>query len=140
MFGRPLECGRAMKYATRVSPPGFSDSHRRRKKPREARSQRTSEDLLQGATGVLERMGAKHFTTNPVAVSTGVSIGSVAQDYPNTAVRLPELHPRDAHRLWQALRAQLFDATLSPRDRFEHVTRARLAAPPGPQDPHLALT
>jgi len=85
-------------------------------------------------------MGAKHFTTNRVAEATGVSIGSLYQYYPNKAVLLVELHTRDAQRLWEALRTQLFEATLSPRERFEHVIRACFEAQAGAQEHHLALT
>jgi AcrR family transcriptional regulator len=92
-----------------------------RKKPRQTRSQRMKEDLLEAAARVLARDGARRFTTNRVAEAAGASVGSLYQYFPNKAALLVALHERDALAAWKRLEAILVDAKRSPRARFEVV-------------------
>ena len=54
-----------------------------RKTPKQARSARLVEAILQAAVRVLERDGAAAFTTIRVAKRAGVSVGSLYQYFPN---------------------------------------------------------
>jgi AcrR family transcriptional regulator len=54
-----------------------------RKRPKQARSGRLVEAILQAAVRVLERDGAAGFTTVRVAERAGVSVGSLYQYFPN---------------------------------------------------------
>jgi hypothetical protein len=54
-----------------------------RKRPKQVRSEQLVEDILQAATQVLAREGARRFTTARVAEAAGVSVGSPYQYFPN---------------------------------------------------------
>jgi AcrR family transcriptional regulator len=54
-----------------------------RKQPKQARSTRLVDAILQAAIRVLEREGASAFTTIRVAEVAGVSVGSLYQYFPN---------------------------------------------------------
>jgi AcrR family transcriptional regulator len=110
-----------------------------RKTPRQERSQRTRQDLLAGATRVLERAGADAFTTNRVAEAAGVSIGSLYQYYPSGGALLADLHAQDTERLWTELSQALRDEAHPARDRFERVIVASLLAQNGAVAHHRAL-
>lgn len=96
----------------------LADLRTLRKRPVQERARRMAADLLEGATRVLEDVGAQGFTTNRVAEATGASIGSLYQYYPNKAALLAALHQREASRLWEELSALLADVTLPARTRF----------------------
>jgi AcrR family transcriptional regulator len=110
-----MKAKRASKRRVDVSP---------RKSPRQARSRRMKEDLLEAAARVLERHGAEHFTTNHVAEAAGASVGSVYQYFPNKAALLVALHEREAEVTWQKLAPLLDDAKRSARERFESLISA----------------
>jgi AcrR family transcriptional regulator len=95
-----------------------------RKLPRQARSEQMRADLLEAATRVLHRFGARAFTTNRVADAAGVSVGSLYQYFPNKAALLIALHEQEAEQTWQKLAALLASAGLSPRQRFEQLVMA----------------
>jgi AcrR family transcriptional regulator len=116
-----------------------SGSQKPRKTPRQERSQRTRQDLLVGATRVLNRMGGEAFTTNHVAEATGVSVGSLYQYYPNKAALLADLHGEDSNRVWAELSAMLDDESLSARARFERVVSGAFVAQAAAQQHHQAL-
>lgn len=54
-----------------------------RKAPRQSRSRKTRDAILQAAAGILARDGLSGLTTNHVARAAGISIGSLYQYYPN---------------------------------------------------------
>ncbi len=65
--------------ATRISP-----THRAmRKAPKQQRSQSTVESIVEAGARVLAQSGWANFTTNAVARTAGVSIGSLYQYFPN---------------------------------------------------------
>jgi AcrR family transcriptional regulator len=105
--------------AKRASKPRIDTSPR--KSPRQSRSLRMKEDLLEAAARVLERLGAEHFTTNHVAEAAGASVGSLYQYFPNKAALLVALHEREADATWQRLAPLLDDAACPPRERFERL-------------------
>jgi len=59
-----------------------------RKQPKQARSTRLVEDVLQAAIQVLAKEGAQRFTMARVAEKAGVSVGSLYQYFPNKAAIL----------------------------------------------------
>lgn len=74
-----------------------------RKRPSQARSERTVELLLEAAARVLQERGLEGYTTNAVAERSGVSVGSLYQYFPNKDALMSALvlqaHLRTAHHL-----------------------------------------
>lgn len=56
-----------------------------RKQPKQARSTELVATILEAAVQVLEKEGARRFTTARVAEKAGVSVGSLYQYFPNKA-------------------------------------------------------
>src|SRR5215510_10445878 len=56
-----------------------------RKQPRQARSRATVDSILQATARVLVKRGFDGLTTNLVAQTAGVSVGSLSQYFPNKA-------------------------------------------------------
>lgn len=54
-----------------------------RKRPRQERSRRTVEAILDAAARVFETVGPNAATTNAIAERAGVSVGSLYQYFPN---------------------------------------------------------
>jgi AcrR family transcriptional regulator len=65
-----------------------------RKRPKQARSQVTTEALLDATTHILSRKGWAKLTTNEVADLAGASIGSLYQYFPNKVALIDALHER----------------------------------------------
>jgi AcrR family transcriptional regulator len=79
-----------------------------RKAPRQARSRATVDAILDAGAQVLGRRGWAKFTTNEVAETAGVSIGSLYQYFPNKAVLVETItrrHFDDVLRVLQAIAA-----------------------------------
>jgi AcrR family transcriptional regulator len=81
-----------------------------RKQPKQARSSRLVEDVLQAAIQVLSREGARRFTSARVAEAAGVSFGSLYQYFPNKESILFRLQ-LDEWRQTAALLTGLLDAS-----------------------------
>ncbi len=62
-----------------------------RKRPRQQRSERTRDQILDAAVEVFAQHGYKHGTTNRIAERADISIGSLYQYYPNKDAILLEL-------------------------------------------------
>jgi AcrR family transcriptional regulator len=79
-----------------------TDPHRPRKKPVQARSQRTVEAILKAAAQVFTRRGYAGTTTNHIAERAGVSIGSLYEYFPSKdalLVALMESHLREGEEV-----------------------------------------
>ena len=66
----------------------------RRRRPRQQRSKVTVEAMLDAVVVLLKRSGAQAITTNRIAETAGVSIGSVYQYFPNKHALFTALHDR----------------------------------------------
>ena len=75
-----------------------------RKRPKQARSSRLVEAILQAAVRVLEREGAAGFTTVRVAERAGVSVGSLYQYFPNKEALVGALIEHHVERINGAMR------------------------------------
>ncbi len=107
------------KKSERTPDSSAQNAHHPRRLPRQERSRRMVDDLLEGAARVLSARGVEGLTTNHVAKATGVSVGSLYQYFPNKASLLLALHQREAEQAWAALDACLVDGTQSPARRIE---------------------
>jgi len=92
-----------------------------RKRPRQARSERLVADILEAATRVLARDGARRFTTARVAEAAGVSVGSLYQYFPNKESILFRLQTDEWQQTGTLLDTQLTDSTRPPLERLRSV-------------------
>jgi AcrR family transcriptional regulator len=89
-----------------------------RKAPKQDRSSRFVEDILEAAVRVLKREGARRFTTVRVAEEAGVSVGSLYQYFPNKESLLFRLQADEWNDTWSLCEEILGDARLEPFDRL----------------------
>lgn len=84
---------------TRISP-----GHRAmRKDPKQRRSQSTVESIVEAGARVLAQRGWAKFTTNEVARTAGVSIGSLYQYFPNNLAIAEAVRKRHLDEVLRAL-------------------------------------
>jgi AcrR family transcriptional regulator len=103
-------------------PPATVTAPRRR--PVQARSTELVAALLESAIRVLEREGARRFTTIRVAEEAGVSVGSLYQYFPNKHAILFRLQLDEWERTGATLDAILARTTLPPARRLRDTIRA----------------
>jgi AcrR family transcriptional regulator len=89
-----------------------------RRRPRQARSERLVADILEAATRVLAREGARRFTTARVAEAAGVSVGSLYQYFPNKESILFRLQADEWQQTGSQLEAIMTNTTLPPFERL----------------------
>jgi AcrR family transcriptional regulator len=90
----------------------------RRRKPIQERSRVTVDAMLDAAVNLLRRGGATAVTTNRIAETAGVSIGSVYQYFPNKHALFVALHERHIHIVDEVMRRRLDECTDSSLDRL----------------------
>ncbi len=95
-----------------------------RKKPLQQRSASLVADLLEAAVRVLQREGARRFTTVRVAERAGVSVGSLYQYFPNKEALLFRLQADEWETTWSNLEQILGDQHLPPRVRLRRAVLA----------------
>jgi AcrR family transcriptional regulator len=95
-----------------------------RKKPKQTRSARLVQAILQAAVRVLERDGAAAFTTIRVARQAGVSVGSLYQYFPNKESILFRLQQDEWTATGRLLDGILTDARLDAAERLRAAMRA----------------
>src|SRR5579872_5825813 len=87
--------------------------------PRQQRAQHKVELILEAAIRLLDKGGLAALTTNAVAETAGVSIGTLYQYFPNKEAILETLADREMAALAKRVLAVLQDrSVLSPRDRI----------------------
>ncbi|ABK12150.1 MULTISPECIES: TetR family transcriptional regulator [Burkholderia] len=95
-----------------------------RKQPRQARSTRLVEDVLQAAIQVLASEGAQRFTMARVAERAGVSVGSLYQYFPNKASVLFRLQHDEWRQTHDMLCGILQDTRKTPPERLRTAVHA----------------
>jgi AcrR family transcriptional regulator len=95
-----------------------------RKLPKQARSTRLVEAILQAAVRVLERDGAAGFTTVRVAERAGVSVGSLYQYFPNKQSILFRLQRDEWTATGRLLDGIFADTRLGAADRLRKAMHA----------------
>jgi AcrR family transcriptional regulator len=89
-----------------------------RKEPKQARSSALVEAVLQAASQVLAKEGARRFTMARVAEAAGVSVGSLYQYFPNKAALLFRLQADEWRETTKLLRRILEARSRPPLDRL----------------------
>lgn len=95
-----------------------------RKQPKQERSARVVEAILEAAVRVLSRDGAVGFTTIRVAEQAGVSVGSLYQYFPNKQSILFRLQTDEWKQTGQMLDAIFHDTRRSAAERLRDAVRA----------------
>jgi AcrR family transcriptional regulator len=95
-----------------------------RKRPKQARSERLVDDILEAATRVLKREGARRFTTARVAEAAGVSVGSLYQYFPNKESILFRLQADEWQQTAALLDGIMTDTTQPPFERLRSLVLA----------------
>ena len=103
------------------------DPHRPRKKPVQARSQRTVDAILTAAAQVFTRRGYAGTTTNHIAERAGVSIGSLYEYFPSKdalLVALMESHLHEGERVLEHAAAEIAGSGGDLAKVVRHLVRA----------------
>lgn len=90
----------------------------RRRKPSQERAKVTVEAMLDAAVKLLKRGGAPAITTNRIAETAGVSIGSVYQYFPNKHALFVALHERHIGLVADVLRRRINQCAESSLERL----------------------
>ena len=85
-----------------------------RRRPTQQRAQATVEAVLDAAVKLLKRQGSSSMTTNRIAETAGVSIGSVYQYFPNKRAIFEALHQRHVQQVDDSLMRRLDGLTDEP--------------------------
>ena len=85
-----------------------------RKKPRQARSARVVDDILEAALRVLQRDGPARFTTVHVAEEAGVSVGSLYQYFPSKEALVAALVERHVAQMTSLVKGKLAEVATAP--------------------------
>jgi len=97
--------------------------------PRQQRAQHKVELILEAAIRLLDKGGLAVLTTNAVAETAGVSIGTLYQYFPNKEAILEALADREMAALSARVIAVLQDRSVaSPQDRIGRILRAVTAS------------
>ncbi len=94
-----------------------------RKPPRQRRSTQLVADIMEAATRVLMREGARRFTTARVADEAGISIGSLYQYFPNKESILFKLQTDEWDQTRNFLGGILTDVKIPPLERVRRALR-----------------
>jgi AcrR family transcriptional regulator len=108
--------------ATRIAPPTGT----MRKEPRQARSRATTDAMLDAAARILGDRGWTGLTTNAVAETAGVSIGSLYQYFPNKLALIEAVRRRHFDEVLVVLRAAADDRR-TRRQRVEALIDGMIA-------------
>ena len=83
----------------------------RRRKPNQERAKLTVDAMLDAAIKLLKRDGVSSITTNRIAETAGVSIGSVYQYFPNKNALFVALHERHIGLVAEVIRRRMTECT-----------------------------
>src|SRR6516225_8057892 len=86
------------------------NASRRRRRPVQVRAKVTVDAMLDAAVRLLKRNGISSVTTNRVAETAGVSIGSVYQYFPNKHALFVALHTRHIEQVNDVIRRRIMES------------------------------
>jgi AcrR family transcriptional regulator len=94
-----------------------------RKRPAQARSTQLVDAILEAATRVLVREGARRFTAARVAETAGISVGSLYQYFPNKEAILFRLQAEEWRQTMDQFERILGDKSVEPHERVRTAVR-----------------
>ncbi|MFY9852473.1 MAG: TetR/AcrR family transcriptional regulator [Terracidiphilus sp.] len=89
-----------------------------RRQPIQKRAQETVDAILEAVIRLLKRRGASAITTNNIAETAGVSIGSVYQYFPNKEAIFVALHERHIDQVDRALQRKIGEVKADTLDEL----------------------
>jgi AcrR family transcriptional regulator len=89
-----------------------------RRKPTQERAQVTVEAMLDAAVKLLKRGGSSSITTNRIAETAGVSIGSVYQYFPNKRAIFIALHERHISQVDRVIQRRMVESAEAPLEEL----------------------
>jgi AcrR family transcriptional regulator len=98
-----------------------------RREPKQQRSRKTVEAVLEAVQRVLKRHGAEAITTNRIAEAAGVSIGSLYQYFPDKQAIFMALHDRHVDGVRHVIERTMTDCTRATLEEFTGELVERLA-------------
>jgi AcrR family transcriptional regulator len=98
-----------------------------RREPKQARSRRMQEDILDASIRVFRSEGPLRFTTSRVADAAGISVGSLYQYFPNKHALVFALHQRSMDRVWVEVQCILDEPRTTPREKIREMARLYFA-------------
>jgi AcrR family transcriptional regulator len=90
----------------------------RRRHPTQKRAQETVNAILDAVIRLLKRNGVPAISTNSIAETAGVSIGSVYQYFPNKRAIFLALHERHIEQVDRMLQRKINESAGEPLDRL----------------------
>lgn len=87
-----------------------------RREPKQHRAQQTVDAILDAVVRILKRNRSATLTTNRIAATAGVSIGSVYQYFPDKRAIFIALHERHIRQIDQIIQSTLIEHASSPLD------------------------
>jgi AcrR family transcriptional regulator len=119
-----------------------AEQFRPRKRPVQARSQRTVDVVLKAAAQVFARRGYAGATTNHIAERAGVSVGSLYEYFPSKdalLVALLEAHIHEGEAVLERAAAEIAGERLSLVATIRHLVRAMVDMHARDRDLHRVL-
>lgn len=114
-----------------------SDQRHGWKEPRQERSRYKVQLILEATVRLLEKSGLDGLTTNAIAASAGVSIGTLYQFFPHKEAILDVLADREVAEMSAGVMKVLDDASITtPEERIAAVVGAVAASYGGRQKAH----
>jgi AcrR family transcriptional regulator len=89
-----------------------------RREPKQQRSRRTVDDVLEAVQLVVKRHGARAITTNRIAEAAGVSIGSLYQYFPDKRAIFTALHDQHVDDVRQVIERTTDACNSAPLEEF----------------------
>lgn len=94
------------------------ESTLRRREPKQQRSQRTVEDVLEAVQLVVKRHGTQAITTNRIAEAAGISVGSLYQYFPDKRAIFAALHDQHVDDVRQVMEQTMAACVSAPLEEF----------------------
>ena len=95
-----------------------AESNLTRREPKQQRSRRTVDDVLEAVQLVVKRHGTQAITTNRIAEAAGVSVGSLYQYFPDKRAILTALHDRHVDDVRQVIEQTTAACASAPLEEF----------------------
>lgn len=89
-----------------------------RREPKQHRSRRTVDDVLEAVQLVVKRHGTRAITTNRIAEAAGVSIGSLYQYFPDKRAIFTALHDQHVDDIRQVIQQTTDAFSSAPLEEF----------------------